>query len=937
VLFGAMAVVMATSAPATAQGAPQGPSDGGVLTFDPAPAVDPDVLSPMALDKLRHAKRSRFVETPSSGVASALSGSRVDLELFSDVVVALDGDGRPVPGAEGSTTWSGSSADGDYATLTFVDGRTVGTAAVDGVVYDISPVPGGRLLIVEEGRKFPNELEPLGDQAVHGGAGHTDDDKETASAQPDGGPPPSTSSGPVVDVLTWYDTAARTYYGGDSEALTELTATVNEMNAAYDRSGVNQSVHSVGIEYVAYSGSAVSNTELTRWQAGADGFLDSVHVRRDQLAADLAALVTPLSDGCGIAYLGGPASGANGFSVTDPGCARGNLSYAHELGHNMGAGHGDPDGGGLFSYSNGYRDLVNDFRTIMAYDSASCPGGSCPRVGHFSSPTVFFNGHPTGSVTHDNARTISERAAITAAYRSAPSGVSGTVTSSGSGSAVGGAWVAVLRTSDFSIAAGAVADGSGNFEAPVAAGSYYLYVVDPSGAHTAGFHGAPATVTVTAGNTTDVDPQMVSLRGAVAGTVTEAGSGTPIGGAWVIGINATTGATQRGAVANGAGQYNIAGLAAGSYRPVFVDPTGAHASRYFPNSVDFLGATSLAVTAGASTAANVALPAQSTTPGPATLSGTVREAGTNATLAGVFVVALRASDFRNAGGAVTNGSGLYSLNVAAGDYKLAFIDSTGLHNMEWHDNQPNTGLATATSVTAPAVTDAALDANTGSMAGTITDDPSGNPLVGAWVVAIGPTGAIAGGAVTSGAGTYTIAGLPPGTYRATIVDPNGGRRQEYHNNSPDYAGSTPITVTAAGTATINAALAFAPPANDTFANAQVVTGASGTTTGSTVHAAKEPGEPNHGGNAGGGSIWYRWTAPSAGTATFTTCGSGFDTLLGAYTGTAVNSLTALAGNDDSCGIQSSVSFAVTAGVTYRVAVDGYDNARGAVTLNWSLA
>ena len=169
------------------------------------------------------------------------------------------------------------------------------------------------------------------------------------------------------------------------------------------------------------------------------------------------------------------------------------------------------------------------------------------------------------------------------------------------------------------------------------------------------------------------------------------------------------------------------------------------------------------------------------------------------------------------------------------------------------------------------------------------------------------------------------------------MDPNGGRRQEYHNNSPDYAGSTPITVTAAGTATINAALAFAPPANDTFANAQVVTGASGTTTGSTVHAAKEPGEPNHGGNAGGGSIWYRWTAPSAGTATFTTCGSGFDTVLGAYTGTAVNSLTALAGNDDSCGVQSSVSFAVTAGVTYRVAVDGYDNARGAVTLNWSLA
>jgi hypothetical protein len=76
------------------------------------------------------------------------------------------------------------------------------------------------------------------------------------------------------------------------------------------------------------------------------------------------------------------------------------------------------------------------------------------------------------------------------------------------------------------------------------------------------------------------------------------------------------------------------------------------------------------------------------------------------------------------------------------------------------------------------------------------------------VVAIGPTGAIAGGAVTSGAGTYTIAGLAPGTYRATIVDPNGGRAQEYYNNSADYVGATPINITAGATATVNATLAL---------------------------------------------------------------------------------------------------------------------------------
>ena len=90
--------------------------------------------------------------------------------------------------------------------------------------------------------------------------------------------------------------------------------------------------------------------------------------------------------------------------------------------------------------------------------------------------------------------------------------------------------MAVLSASDFSIEAGAVADGSGHFAAAVPPGSYYLYVVDPSGAHTAGFHGVPTMVTVTATATAHADPQMAPTRGAVAGTVTEAGSGAPIGG-----------------------------------------------------------------------------------------------------------------------------------------------------------------------------------------------------------------------------------------------------------------------------------------------------------------------------------------------------------------------------------------------------------------------
>ena len=97
------------------------------------------------------------------------------------------------------------------------------------------------------------------------------------------------------------------------------------------------------------------------------------------------------------------------------------------------------------------------------------------------------------------------------------------------------------------------------------------------------------------------------------------------------------------------------------------------------------------------------------------------------------------------------------------------------------------------------------------------------------------------------------------------------------------------------------------------------------------------GEPNHANAPGGHSIWFKWTAPTTGTKTFDTMGSGFDTVLGVYTGTAVNALTLVAGNDDisASDLDSRVTFAVTAGVTYRIAVDGYGGASGPVTLNWS--
>jgi hypothetical protein len=120
-----------------------------------------------------------------------------------------------------------------------------------------------------------------------------------------------------------------------------------------------------------------------------------------------------------------------------------------------------------------------------------------------------------------------------------------------------------------------------------------------------------------------------------------------------------------------------------------------------------------------------------------------------------------------------------------------------------------------------------------------------------------------------------------------------------------------------------------PPANDNFANAQVLTGCSPTATGTNVGATKESGEINHllASPSSARSVWYQWQAPVSGTATISTAGSNFDTILAVYTGNSLNTLGFVANNDDVSGTNTSslVTFTATAGVNYKIAVDGYNN------------
>jgi subtilisin family serine protease len=137
---------------------------------------------------------------------------------------------------------------------------------------------------------------------------------------------------------------------------------------------------------------------------------------------------------------------------------------------------------------------------------------------------------------------------------------------------------------------------------------------------------------------------------------------------------------------------------------------------------------------------------------------------------------------------------------------------------------------------------------------------------------------------------------------------------------------------------LNLLAAFGPPTNDMFTAAQTLAGTSGTLAATSHNATREAAEPLHAGVNGTASIWWQWVPSVSGMASLNTHGSGFDTLLAVYTGTALSGLTPVAANNDdsTTGGTSSLSFLAQAGVVYRIAVDGVNGAAGAVTLSWDL-
>jgi len=350
--------------------------------------------------------------------AAALSGDRLVLPLGQRMLQVRRI--REEATADGGAVWYGAeqdaaaplvvSAQGVMAPASVIlvraaDGSVTGTIRHRQDRYDVRPVGAGQHALVKVDERGLPPQHPLGTLSL-----------------PAPHPPPSPrahiSSGDpgavaTIRVLVIATLGAINAYGGNMRAKAELA--VAESNQGYLNGRTN-----IRLELAYYHESTFRDgpmgDDLARLQNPSDRQLDEAHLLRDASRADVVVLLSNSSGACGVGYQNAPASHA--FVNVHWNCATGNYTFAHEIGHVLGADHDRATASNAsYPYGHGYQFTLADgqrFRTIMSYD---CPGG-CTRINTWSNPDITYGGVRTGdAATADNQRVLVQRKHVVAGFR----------------------------------------------------------------------------------------------------------------------------------------------------------------------------------------------------------------------------------------------------------------------------------------------------------------------------------------------------------------------------------------------------------------------------------------------------------------------------------------------------------------------------------------
>jgi GDSL-like Lipase/Acylhydrolase family/Carboxypeptidase regulatory-like domain len=246
----------------------------------------------------------------------------------------------------------------------------------------------------------------------------------------------------------------------------------------------------------------------------------------------------------------------------------------------------------------------------------------------------------------------------------------------------------------------------------------------------------------------------------VEGTVTAAGGG-PLEGVEVH-LQPTDGGVGGATITDSDGNYAITGLRPGGYTVQFVPTVGNYAGLYYDGKSEVAEADVITLAAGAArTGVDASL-----SPG-ASLAGTVTDKQTNAPVPGVQVSIEPTEEGGEPLTTTTGEDGSYSISgLSPGKYLVAFEPDEAQYLGQYYDEAEDAGSANQVTVQAGASlegVDAAL-VESATISGEVSSANTGSPIDGAEVSVRSTEGGAIGMATTGEDGSYSVTGLPAGSY-----------------------------------------------------------------------------------------------------------------------------------------------------------------------------
>ncbi|RLE21320.1 MAG: hypothetical protein DRJ50_09370, partial [Actinobacteria bacterium] len=304
------------------------------------------------------------------------------------------------------------------------------------------------------------------------------------------------------------------------------------------------------------------------------------------------------------------------------------------------------------------------------------------------------------------------------------------------------------------------------------------------------------------GNVPGIDAEL-ELGGSISGTVVEEDGGQPIEGV-AVDVKSLSYQSLGSAITDASGDYTVFGLPAGDARVGFAD-LPRHVNEWYDDHLNLGAATPVTVTAGADTPgidASLVVPSS--------LSGLIKETGTDAPLEGIRVDVY--DHFRTWLGATNTGAdGTYAVEgLPPVTVRVEFIDNIGGHTSEWYDDQSDFFVATPISLIAGQLSpdiNADLERG-GSISGVVTEEATGTGANGIQVVVTNLSNLQLGSTVTALDGTYSVAGIPAGWVKVQFYDPSEMLIREWYNDQTTFETATSVQIlSAAETVGIDAELA----------------------------------------------------------------------------------------------------------------------------------